>query len=352
VKRITFLSIALLALLTFTSCGGGDEGADIEVAVPVSVEEMTPGSIEEFVTATGTVKASMEATITAESGGEYILLDNRKSGRPFALGDIVAKGTKIIRLVNQEQENNIRVDAHRLTLESARLDFEQQKSLYDKGGITRTELTAAERSYIDAKYNYDNALINLAKLTITAPFDGIITSLPYYSRGIEVGTGVELLGLKEYRNLHLEVSLPGKELGRINDGQEVRIMNYTLPDDTLSGTVTQSSPALDPASRSFKAMIEVGNPDLLLRPGMFVKAEIIVARHDSTIVIPKDVIQIKQRGKTVFIVQKGAAQERIITTGLENPGWIEVLDGLEVNDRLVVRGFETLRNRSKVKVVR
>ena len=116
--------------------------------------------------------------------------------------------------------------------------------------------------------------------------------------------------------------------------------------------VTQVSPALDAASRSFKAMVEIENPGLLLRPGMFVQAEIIVARSDSAIVIPKDVIQVKQRGKTVFIVQKGAAQERIITTGLENPEWIEVREGLEPNDRLVVRGFETLRNRSKVKVVR
>ena len=348
-KKITLLSIVLFA---FASCGGGDQGADIEVAVPVSVEEMVLGPIEEFVTATGTVKASMEATITAELGGEYILLDNTKTGRPFALGDIVKRGTRIIRLINPEQVNNIRVDAHKLTLESKRLDFEQQKSLYDKGGITRADLTDAERAYIDAKYNYDNALINIAKLNITTPFDGVITSLPYYSRGVEVTQGVEVLGIKEYTSLHLEVSLPGKELGRAGAGQDVRIMNYTLPDDTLSGTVTQVSPTLDPASRSFKAMIEVDNPDLLLRPGMFVKAEITVARSDSTIVIPKDVIQIKQRGKTVFIVQKGAAQERIITTGLSNPGWIEVLEGLEVNDRLVVRGFETLRNRSKVKVVR
>ncbi len=341
-----------IVLFSFASCGGGEQGADVEVAVPVSVEEMVLGPIEEFITATGTVNASMEVTITAELGGEYILQDNPDTGRPFALGNIVKKGTRIIRLVNPEQVNNIRVDAHKLTLESARLDFEQQQSLYDKGGITRGELTGAERSYIDAKYNYDNALINIAKLNITAPFDGVITSLPYYSRGVEVATGVELLSIKEYTKLQLEVSLPGKELGRAGADQDVRIMNYTLPDDTLSGTVTQVSPTLDAASRSFKAMIEVDNPELKLRPGMFVKAEIIVARSDSAIVIPKDVIQIKQRGKTVFIVQKGAAQERIITIGLENPGWVEVIDGLEVNDRLVVRGFETLRNRSKVKVVR
>jgi len=349
VKRVTLVSFALLA---FASCGGGDGQPDVEVSVPVSVEELAPGSIEEFVTATGTVNASMEVTISAETGGEYILLDNPSTGRPFALGDIVQKGTEIIRINNQEQENTIGIESRRLTLETTRLEFEQQKSLFDKGGVTRLELSQAERSYIDAKYAYENALINLAKLRITAPFKGVITSLPYYSRGVEVAQGAELVSLMEYSRLQLEVSLPGKELGRAEAGQDVRIMNYTLPDDTLSGKVTQVSPALDPASRSFKAMIKVDNPDLKLRPGMFVKAEIVVARSDSAIVIPKDVIQIKQRGKTVFIVQKGAAQERLITTGLENPEWVEVLEGLEVNDRLVVRGFETLRNRSKVKVVR
>ncbi len=348
-KRILFVSAALLVS---SSCGGGDDRIDVEVAIPVSVEEITPGSIEEFVTATGTVKASKEVTINAETGGEYILLDNPETGRPFALGDIVAKGTKIIRLRNQEEENNIRIDARKLSLETMRLEYEQQRSLYEKGGVTRLDLASAERSYIDAKYDYDNAHIRLSKLNITAAFDGVITSLPYYTRGVDVALGAELLGLKEYSRLQLEVSLPGKELGRAGAGQDVRLMNYTLPDDTLSGTVTQVSPALDPASRSFKAMIEIGNPDLMLRPGMFVKAEIVVARSDSTIVIPKDVIQVRQRGKTVFIVRKGAAQERIITTGLDNPNWIEVLDGLEINDRLVVRGFETLRNRSKVKVVR
>ena len=347
-KSILLLSV----LLTFASCGGDDAGSDVEVAVPVSVEELQPGSIEEYVTATGTVKASMEVTVNAEVSGEYYLLTNPATGRPFSLGDHVSKGTRIIRLENEEQENSIRVDANKLTLESARLDFEQAKSLYEKGGITRTELTASERAYIDAKYSYENALIQLEKLNITAAFDGLITSLPYYSRGVEVPQGSELLGLQEYAGLQLEISLPGKEMGRAEAGQDVRIMNYTLPDDTLSGTVTQVSPALDAASRSFKAMVEIDNPELLLRPGMFVKAEIIVARSDSAIVIPKDVVQVKQRGKTVFIVQKGAAQERIITTGLENPGWIEVIEGLEPNERLVVRGFETLRNRSKVKVVR
>jgi RND family efflux transporter MFP subunit len=276
---------------------------------------------------------------------------NPFSGKPYALGDRVGKGVEIIRIVNEEAENEIRIDAALLTLETRKLEFEKQKTLYDKGGITYGELKDSERAFVDAQYNYENAKIRLAKLHVSAPFGGIITSLPYYSPGVTVETGKELATIQEYSALQLEVKLPGRELGRVRPGQPVRVTNYTLPEDTLSGAVREVSPALDETTRSFPVSIGVENDDLLLRPGMFVRAEIVVARHDSAIVIPKGVIQVKQRGKTVFVVQKGAAIERIITTGLENPEYVEVLDGISANDRLVVRGFETLRGNSKVKVV-
>ena len=85
---------------------------------------------------------------------------------------------------------------------------------------------------------------------------------------------------------------------------------------------------------------------------MFAKGEIVVARADTTIVIPKDVILNKQKGNTVFVVNKGLAEERVIEFGLENPNEVQVISGLKKKDRLVVKGFETLRNRSKIKVIK
>ncbi len=84
---------------------------------------------------------------------------------------------------------------------------------------------------------------------------------------------------------------------------------------------------------------------------MFVKAEVIVAGKDSTIVISRDIILMRRNRKIVFVVERGTAIERPITTGLENPDEVEITDGLKVNDRVVVKGFETLGNRSKVKIV-
>jgi multidrug efflux pump subunit AcrA (membrane-fusion protein) len=85
---------------------------------------------------------------------------------------------------------------------------------------------------------------------------------------------------------------------------------------------------------------------------MFVKADIIINHQDSVIVIPKSIILSRQRGKTVFVIDRGIAVERIIETGLENITDVEVVKGLEKNERIVTSGFETLSNKSKVKIIK
>ncbi len=89
-----------------------------------------------------------------------------------------------------------------------------------------------------------------------------------------------------------------------------------------------------------------------LRPGMFVKADIITAQKDSAVVIPKNIIMTGNRGKYVFIVGRNStAENRWLTIGLQNQESVEVIEGLSVNDRLIIKGYETLRDRSKVKVI-
>ena len=100
----------------------------------------------------------------------------------------------------------------------------------------------------------------------------------------------------------------------------------------------------------FKAVLTIDNDSLAIRPGMFVKIDIVVAAKDSALVIPKEVILDRGDSKAVFVVEKGIALERHLETGLSNREQIEVLSGLELEDRLVVEGFETLRNQSKVKL--
>lgn len=344
--------IILIGFLLCSSCRNQEDDLDTEVAVPVTVDEIRAGSIEQFITSTGTVLPTQEVLLKSQISGYYRVLENPKTGKKFALGDKVTKDQEIIRLEDPEFENDIKIESQKLNLDISEREFNKQQSLYEKGGVTLRELKNAEISFINAKYAYENAMLQLNKMNITTPFEGVIVDLPYNTEGTKIDASSPMVRVMNYSQLYLEINLPEKELNKVNVDQSVRIMNYTLPDDTLAGKITQLSPAIDSETRTFKGSVEIANSDLLLRPGMFVRTEIVLARKDSAIVIPKEIVLVKQRGKTVFIVDKGAAQERVLVTGLENPTQIEVISGLDLNERLVVKGFETLRNRSKVKIIR
>ena len=206
--------------------------------------------------------------------------------------------------------------------------------------------------YANAKTNLETAELQMEKTRIVSPIDGVIVDLPYYTQGTQIPTGSSIVKIMDYKTMYMEVQLPEKYISTIKPGQPVNLTNYTLPDDTVAGRVTQLSPAIDPDTRTFKGYISINNSDYLLRPGMFVKADIVTNHKDSVIVIPKNVILSRQRGKTVFVVDRGVAMERIIETGLENLTEVEVTKGLSKNDRLVTSGFETLSNRSKVKIIK
>ncbi len=180
----------------------------------------------------------------------------------------------------------------------------------------------------------------------------MIVDLPYYTQGTQIETGKTIAKIMDYQIMYMDVQLPEKYINSIKPGQPVNLTNYTIPDDTIPGRITQLSPAINPDSRTFKGNVSIENQDYLLRPGMFVKADIVTNRRDSVIVIPKSIILSRQRGKTVFVIDRGVAAERIIETGIENITDVEVIRGLTKNERVVTSGFETLSNRSKVKIIK
>ncbi len=334
------------------ACNENAPDLNKDISVPVSVMEIKFKPIEKYFSTTGTVTPVMEVSLKSEISGKYKLQTNPSTGKSYSLGDYVKKGDEIIFLEDEEYENNIKISSLELHLEITKQVFDKQKSLYEKGGVTLSELKNAEIEYINSKYSYEDALIRLKKMKIIASISGAIVELPYFTPGTKVEVNELLVKLMDYSKLFMELNLAEKNINVVKVGQNIRIMNYTIPDDTLSGKITQLSPAIDPETRSFKAMVNINNSELLLRPGMFAKGEIIVASLDSAIVIPKAIILSKQRGNTVFVINKGLAEERIINFGLENPDEVQVISGLKKNDRLVIKGFETLRNRSKVKVVK
>lgn len=345
-------TVLLLMVFALAACRNQGGSVQTEVAIPVSVMDLKPGSIEQTTSTTGTVVATSDVALSTEMAGRYRLLTNPRTGKPFMLGDRVNQGQVIVELEDEEYENNIGIEARDLSLKMAEQDYKKQKSLYDKGGVTLSELSNAEVAAVNARDSYELAKIRLGYMKVTAPFAGIITDLPYVTGGTKVASGTKVVTLMSYEKLLLEVNLPEKQIGQVVRNLPVRVTNYTLPEDTLHGFVQEVSPAISTETRTFVAKLRVDNDKLLLRPGMFVQAEIILARKDSVIVIPKSVVISGQRGKSVFTVQQGTAEQKQVTFGYENKDQVEITSGLKANDRLVIKGFETLRNRAKVKIIK
>ena len=349
-KNALYIITALMLLIS--GCGNQEQSLQADVEIPVSVTDIKLGSIEEVISTTGTVYPKGVIELKAKISATYNLGRNPRTGRNWQLGDRVSAGDVIARLEDKEYENSIKLEAQELNLELTESELQKQNSLYEKGGVTLKDVKSAGYNYVNARYSVENARIQIEKMRVVSTIDGVIVDLPYYTPGTQIDNNVTIAKIMDYKTMYLDVKIPEKYITLIVPNQPVRLTNYTLPNDTIKGLVTQTSPAIDAESRTFKGVITGENNDLLLRPGMFVKADIVVSRKDSVIVIPKEIILSRQRGKTIFVVDRGVAMERIITTGLESNAEVEVLTGLAKDERLVTSGYETLSNRSRVKIIR
>lgn len=348
-KNIFLIAVVLIV---FTGCRNQDQNLSADVEIPVSVEDIKLKSIEEFINTTGTAFPKGEIVLKSKITAAYYLEKNPQTDRNWQLGDRVKAGSLIARLEDKEYVNSIKLETNELNLELTESELKKQESLYEKGGVTLKDLKTASINYANAKTTVENAKLQLEKTRIVAPIDGVIVDLPYYTQSTQVETGSTIVKIMDYQVMYMDVQLPEKYISVIKPGQMVKLTNYTIPEDTIIGSITQLSPAINPDTRTFKGNISINNPNYLLRPGMFVKADIVTNHKDTVIVIPKSIILSRQKGKTVFIIDRGVAAERIIETGLENITEVEVRRGLAKNERVVTSGFETLSNQSKVKIIK
>lgn len=337
-------------LLLLSGCRNNTSMNQMEVASPVSVTDVTYGSISKTYNTTSTAIAASEAELKSEMAGQYRLQVNPRTGKPYKLGDKVNARDLIVRIEDKSYENGISIESKKLNLDITEQEQTKQKSLYEKGGATLTDVRNTEVKIISARLDYENALINLEKMNIRAPFEGVIVNLPHFADGSQIASGSSVVSIMDYRSMLLEINLPESAINEVKVGQKAYITHYTIPNDTIRGLITELSPAISAETRTFKGKLVIDNNKLLIRPGMFVKADIITDSRDSTIVIPKSIIRNDRDNKSVFIIDQGIAVLRFIQVGLEDKYDIEVISGLNKDDQLVVRGYETLREGSKVKI--
>ena len=352
-KSVGHIALGALILFFFATCNNQPQSGANDIETPVSVRELKADkSINRLITNSGTAMPMSSVDLNSEMSGLYKLQTNPRTGRPFRLGETVRKDEVIIRLEDSEYENNIQIESRKLQLEIAEQEQVKQQELQTLGGATGGHVKNAEISASNARYALANANINLGKMNVKAPFDGVITNLPHYTTDVKVANNQPMVSIMNYANLFLEVNFAESNMPYIQVNQPVNVTQPTLPYDTLRGVISEISPAISAETRTFKCKILIQNSELKLRPGMFVKADVVIDRSENVIIIPKNIVQTNRNRKFVYVVERNVAVIRNLTTGIEDDDNVEILDGLAENDQLIIRGYETLRANSRVKVLR
>ncbi len=341
------LIVSLIPILIF-ACSSAEDKSAADLTIPVVVEKVKRGAIASYVSATGTLRAQREERVIAEVEG--VLRMAKNNGTVLVAGAKIQAGQLLAEIENQEYLLNVRVESQKLAMENAMRELQKQEALFKEGGVTEKELELARRNALDSRLNYEAAQLRADKLRLKAPISGFIANLQANAEGTRVPVGFRLCSIMDYDITLAQVNLPNTDLERVQIGQEVVVSNYAISDQNFRGRVTAIDPTIDPQTRTFTVTIEAANDKLLLRPGMFVKADIIIENHPNSVVIPKTALQTRDNRPVAFVVEGASAALREVSTGIETREEVEILEGLAEGERLVVKGHETLRDKSKVRV--
>ncbi len=320
-----------------------------EMKTPVKVGEVSREAIEALAKTTGTLRAKEQAVLMAEAEGRFVMGKN-SAGERLDEGDDVKAGHLIAELKNPELEAQIAVDARKQELADAKRSLGRQEELHEANSASDEMLEQARTAVIHAQYAYDAAEEQLKKLAIRSPVAGKIVRLAEIVDSDRVMPGTEIATVMNYRTIIADVNISNPDYPSVKVGQTVRVENFALKNEAFEGTVTMISPAADPTTRAFKAEITIDNTDEQLRPGMFVKADIIVSRREDAVVVRSELVQTRNNRPVIFVVEDEKAVAREVNVGIETKDAVEIINGIEPGDVLIVENYETLRDGTRVTV--
>ena len=242
----------------------------------------------------------------------------------------------------------------RAVLDEARLNRERSAQLVQQGIVARAEFDAVEAAYKVAESRYQDALEEirnrqallaqrrselalarqqLADTVVLAPLDGIVQERRA-SVGEYLAAGAPVVNIVKMDPLRLRAEVPEREAGTIRTGQNVRVIVDGDPNLYL-GQIMRLSPVISQQSRMLLVEADVRNNGTL-RPGAFVRAEIVTDDAKMAVTVPSSAIVTFAGIEKVITVQNGRALEKPITTGRRNGDFTEIVAGVNVGEQVIV----------------
>ena len=345
-------ALALGPLTLLCGCGHSTAEAPSKPALPVPVHlvSVKKGEATRSITLPGNVLAYQQAMLYAKVGG-YVKTVAVDKGDSVTAGALLAD-IEVPELIADRAK-------YQAELEVASLDYKRIGEAQKKAPDLVVPLTVdAARSKSDvAKANLERTDTLLAFAKLTAPFSGVITKrmvdpgafIPAATSG-SAAQNAALFTLMDFSKVRVQVAVPEPEVPFIQNGLPVKITVEELPGRSFEGGITRYAQALDDATKTMLAEIELPNPKAELRPGMYATIRIIVELRADVLTIPTDALVLEKTRNSVFTVADNKAKRITVKTGFNDAGQVEILEGVSLNQPVILVGKQVLTDGQPVTV--
>ena len=345
----------LIVLSAFTSATAADRSPLVVVSTAQT------GTVIKQVPLTGTITSARVAKVSAEVSGQVEAVK-------VEVGDHVESGTALVELDREIEQ--LTLEALRAStrqagaeLADAKRRYQDAKRLREQNSISQNQLRLLE-----AEVEVDGATLKQKKAeehrqqarmerhTVRAPFGGVISErLTETGEWIEPGKPV--LTLIAIDDLRIEFRVPQESYPRINSQSTIRVTLDALPDREFDGTIDTVVPVSDASSRTFLIHVRVDAGDARLTPGMSVHGKLNLSTGRRGVVISRDAILRYPDGRvTVWVINPDSepptVYEKRVVTGDGFNGLIQIHEGIQADDVIVVHGNESLQEGQQVRIQR
>jgi len=360
-KTLGLQSAVLVTLAVVAACGGGQEQRRAQPAVPVTVAKVVEKTVPITFRAIGHVEPMATVAIKARIGGELQKVW-------FTEGQSVAQGATLVTIDPRQYQAALRLAEAQLArdkalLEKAEADTRRYAGLVKQDFVTKeqydqiTSTAAALRAAVEAdQANLDNARLQVAYCTITAPIEGRTGNL-----NVKVGNLVKaddtnpLVTVNQIRPIFATFSVPAQLLPQLtkHNGNRIAVV-ATLPQNSgapEAGELSFVDNAVDTATGTILLKATFANRDERLWPGQFVDVVVTLGEEPNRIVAPAPAVQTSQQGQYVFVVKSDDTVElRPVKVGRIDEVEAVIDTGLTAGETVVTDGQLRLVPGAKVEI--
>lgn len=327
----------LLFLFLFMTSVKADEPPKPELVVMTTVQE---GTLTQTLTGIGTFTPYNDVVLKAETSG-------RVEAVHFHEGQSVQTHQKLFTLHSKEQEANVK--KAKATLAANKQKLKRKLKLAEKKFGSTQELEAAEAQVKSDEADLVLAKEKLAKATIYAPFDGVLSARKV-CKGTYVQDGDELVRLQDITPIRLIFELPQREIPLIEVGSAVKVTTDVYPEKVFEGKIEAIEPSVKEATRSVTIHASFDNKEGFLIPGLYGQTQVTSKQQKKApvVLIPEQALLIRQDGTYVFKKVGDKAALTKIVVGNRTKDQAEILSGLQKGDEIVLEGQDKIKDGDRI----